>query len=146
MHNVVSLIGNLGADPEIRYTQAGDPIANLRIAVSDYFTDSSGTKQQRTYWFTCVAFRKTAEIIANYCHKGSKVGIVGRLTTRDWEAKDGTKRTSTEILINDLELLSRKENGDITTSPNRSYNKPAPPIPPPTPTPLNDEEDDEIPF
>jgi len=71
---------------------------------------------------------------------------VGRLTTRDWQAKDGTKRTSTEILINDLELLSRKQNEDITTSPNRSYNKPAPPIPPPTPTPLNDEENDDIPF
>jgi single-strand DNA-binding protein len=109
MVNSVTLIGNVGADPDIRYAANGTCIANLRLAVNDFYNDSAGQKVQKTYWFNMAAFAKTAEVVANYVSKGSKIGIVGKLIQREYQAKDGTNRSVVEIRIDSLELLGKKD-------------------------------------
>lgn len=155
MHNTVSLIGNLGADPEVRYLPDGKPVANLRLAVSDFYKDRNGVRQQKTYWFTCVAWNKNAEILSEYTRKGSKIAITGRLTTREWQDQTGAKRVNTEIIINDLELLSRIHNDEEaahsqTQRPQagRTASSASPPPPPPSSS-VSDTSyapDDDIPF
>lgn len=110
--NKVIAIGNLGQDPDIRFLPSGNPVANFSIAVSESWTDkNSGQKQERTEWIKCVAFNKLAEIIQQYVHKGSKVYIEGKLQTRKWQAQDGTDRYSTEVVINDMQMLDSKNGG-----------------------------------
>ncbi len=111
MHNIVSIIGNLGADPDIKYSANGTAIANLRIAVNDYRKDQNGNSQQQTYWFSAVAFGKTAEIVGQFTSKGHKIGIIGKLVQREWEDQGGNKRSSVEIRIDSVELLSGTGNG-----------------------------------
>ncbi len=144
MHNVVSLIGNLGADPELRYLQDGKPVANIRLAVSDYYKDKNGERQQKTYWFTCVAWNKNAEVLSKYTQKGSKIAVIGKLTTREWEDQNGNKRVNTEVIVNDIELLSRMQNGDETKAPQQPKQMRMTPAPPP-PTD-NVLENEDIPF
>lgn len=96
--NRVTIIGRLGADPEMRYTQSGTAIANVSIATSESWKDKSGQQQVRTEWHRVVFFGKLAEIAGQYLRKGSKVYIEGRLQTREWE-KDGIKRYTTEIVV-----------------------------------------------
>lgn len=105
MLNHVCIAGNLGADPELRYSQAGLAIANLNIAVNEHFKDSNGEPQKRTHWFRATAFGRTAEIAGEYLHKGSKVGIGGKLVQRTWQDDQGNNRSSVEIRIDQLELL-----------------------------------------
>jgi len=111
MFNRVMLIGNLGADPDIKFSGNGTAIANMRLAVNDNRKDASGQTIQNTYWFTAVAFGKTAEVISSYCSKGSKVGIDGKLIQREWEDNSGQKRSSVEIRVDHIELLSGQNNG-----------------------------------
>lgn len=104
--NKVILIGNLGADPEVRYTQSNTAIANISIATSETWKDKqTGEPREQTEWHRCVAYRRLAEIAGEYLKKGSKVYVEGRLQTRKWQGQDGVERYTTEIVINDLQML-----------------------------------------
>ncbi|MCX8044354.1 MAG: single-stranded DNA-binding protein [Desulfobacterota bacterium] len=106
--NKVILIGRLGRDPEIRYTPSGTAVANFSVATS--FKPKEG--EEKTEWHRCVAFGRTAEVCGQYLHKGSQVYVEGRLQTRDWEDKDGNKRSTTEVLIERMQMLGSKGERD----------------------------------
>lgn len=107
--NKVILIGNLGKDPEIRYSASGNTVCNFRIATTDTWNDKqSGQKKDRTEWHTIVVFNKLASIVQQYLKKGSRVYIEGRLQTRKWQAKNGQERYITEIVASDIQLLDFK--------------------------------------
>jgi len=103
--NKVILIGRLGGDPEVRYTNTGTAVANFNMATSTNFTDKSGQKSERTEWHRIVAFGKLGEICGEYLAKGKQVYIEGRLQTRDWEDRDGNKRKTTEIVATSMQML-----------------------------------------
>ncbi len=103
--NKVILIGNLGADPELRYTPSGQPVANFRIATSESWVDKQGQKQERTEWHRIVAWGKLAELCGEYLAKGRQVFIEGKLQTRQWEDRDGQKRFTTEIQAREITFL-----------------------------------------
>jgi len=110
--NKVTLLGNVGKDPEIRSSASGVMVANLTLATSDRFQDAQGGWQDRTEWHTLVAFKRTAEIVRDYVKKGSKLYIEGKLQTRSWDDKEsGAKKYRTEIIVNELVLLSGREEG-----------------------------------
>ena len=109
--NKVILLGNLGADPEVRYTNTGTAVANFRIATNERWNDKNGATQERTEWHNIVAWGKLAEICGKYLKKGRSVYVEGRLQTRSWDDKDGQKRYSTEIISDRIELLGRREGG-----------------------------------
>mgnify|MGYP006279014519 CR=1 len=113
--NKVILVGNLGADPEIRYTQNGSAVANLRLATSEQWRDKqTGENQERTEWHRVVMFGRLGEIAGEYLKKGSKVYIEGKLQTRKWQAQDGSDRYSTEVVANEMQMLdSRGGGGDF---------------------------------
>jgi single-strand DNA-binding protein len=111
MVNKVILIGRLGADPEVRYTQEGMMVTNLRVATNEYRKDKSGERVDRTEWHRVVAFGKLAEICGNYLSKGRLVFIEGSLRTRQWEDKEGNKRSTTEIMANNMQMLESKGGG-----------------------------------
>ncbi len=106
--NKVILIGRLGSDPELRYTPNGDAVANFRIATDRVWKDREGNQQGKTEWHRIVAWRKLAEICGEYLKKGSHVYIEGRLETRSWEDKNGNKRSVTEIITNQMQMLGAK--------------------------------------
>ena len=113
--NKVILIGNLGSDPEVKYTTSGVPVANLNLATNESWTDKSGEKQERTEWHRLVFWRKLAEIVGQYLRKGSKIYVEGRLETRSWDdAQSGQKRYTTEIVVNDMQMLDGR--GDAMES------------------------------
>jgi single-strand DNA-binding protein len=108
--NKVILIGNVGKDPEIRSTPNGVMVANLTLATSDRFQDQQGNWQDRTEWHNLVSFKRTAEIVRDYVKKGSKLYIEGKIQTRSWDDKEsGQKRYRTEIIVNELVLLSSRD-------------------------------------
>jgi len=107
--NKVILIGNLGADPEVRYTQSSQAIANLSVATSESWKDKqTGEQREQTEWHRVVCYRRLAEIAGEYLKKGSKVYIEGRLQTRKWQGQDGQDRYTTEIVCNDLQMLDSR--------------------------------------
>ncbi len=108
MINKVILVGRLGADPEVRYTQDGTMVTNLRIATSEQWKDKNGERVERTEWHRVVTFRRLAEICGNYLSKGSLVYIEGRIQTRAWDDKEGNKRYTTEIIALTMQMLDRK--------------------------------------
>jgi single-strand DNA-binding protein len=105
--NKVLLIGNLGADPELRYTPSGAAVANFTMATREQWTSKEGEKQDRTEWHRIVAWRRLGEICGEYLHKGSLVYIEGRLQTRSWEDRDGNKRYTTEIIALGMQMLDK---------------------------------------
>lgn len=109
--NKVILIGNLGADPELRYTQTGQAVANLRIATNERWTDKDGAQQERTEWHRVVVWGRQAENCEKYLSKGRQVYIEGKLQTRDWDDRDGNKRYSTEIVAQNVQFLSGGSGG-----------------------------------
>jgi single-strand DNA-binding protein len=110
--NKVIIVGNLGADPEMRYTANGSAVANLRLATTDSWKDKqTGEQQERTEWHRVVLFTKLAEIAGEYLKKGSKAYIEGRLQTRKWQGQDGQDRYTTEIVANDMQMLDSKSEG-----------------------------------
>jgi single-strand DNA-binding protein len=116
--NKVTLIGNVGKDPEIRSSASGVMVANFTLATSDRFQDAQGNWQDRTEWHTLVAFKRTAEIVRDYVKKGSKLYIEGKLQTRSWDDKEtNVKKYRTEIIVNDLVLLSSREEGGGASRP-----------------------------
>lgn len=108
----VMLIGNLGKDPEIRYTPTGTPVANFSVATSSSFKDKQGEWQEKTEWTNIVAWQRLAEIAGEYLHKGSKVYLEGRLETQSWEDKETRKKMyKTVVVVQELLMLDRKEGG-----------------------------------
>lgn len=103
--NKVILVGRLGKDPEVKYTQGGTAVARFSLATDEVWKDQSGEKQQKTEWHNIVAWTKLAEICGQYLAKGRLVYIEGRLQTRNWEDKDGNKRTTTEIRADNMVML-----------------------------------------
>jgi single-strand DNA-binding protein len=110
--NKVILLGNVGKDPEIRSTAGGTMVASFTLATSDRQKDAQGNWQERTEWHNLKAFNRTAEIIRDYVKKGSKLYVEGKITTNSWDDKEsGQKRYRTEIIVNDLSLLSGRDDG-----------------------------------
>jgi single-strand DNA-binding protein len=119
--NKVILIGNLGKDPEVKYTQGGMPVAKFSIATNERFKDKDGQWQDRTEWHNIVAFQRLAEIVGEYLKKGGKCFIEGSLRTSSWDDKEtGQKKYKTEIIANDLVMLSGRGEGAGDDSGGRS--------------------------
>lgn len=104
--NKAMIIGNLGGDPEVRYTQSGAAVANFSIATNETWVDKAGKKQERTEWHRIVVFGKLAESCGKYLAKGRSVYVEGRIQTRNWEGKDGKQNYTTEIIASTVEFLS----------------------------------------
>jgi single-strand DNA-binding protein len=108
MVNKALLIGRLGADPEVRYTPDGMMVTNFRLATDLQWKDKNGEKLQKTEWHRIVAYGKLAEICSNYLSKGKLIFVEGRIQTRSWEDKDGVKRSTTEIIAANMQMLDSK--------------------------------------
>ncbi len=109
--NKVMLIGNVGQDPEMKYTPQGTPVVSFSLATNESYKDQNGQLIERTEWHRCVAWRKAAETIGQYVHKGSKLYVGGKLQTRSWDDKEGNKRYTTEIVVDDFMFLDSKGAG-----------------------------------
>lgn len=138
--NKCMLIGNLGADPELRYTQGGDAVLNMRLAVNERWRDKSGEQKERAEWCTVVMWGKRAEALANHLAKGQSVYVEGSLSTRQWEDKDGNKRWTTEIRARDLLFLGGKGDGGQRQDRREQRRPPSDELPP------DDFGDDDVPF
>ena len=149
--NKVILVGNLGKDPEIKYTASGAAIANLTIATSESWNDKqSGEKVEKTEWHRVVAFQRLAEIMGEYLRKGSQVYIEGKLQTRKWQDQNGQDRWTTEVVANDMQMLGARGGegggqpqgggGGFRKNPEQQQQAPA------KPAFDNDFADDDIPF
>jgi len=101
------LIGNLGRDPEVRYTGSGAAVANFTLATNEVWTNKEGRREEHTEWHRIVVFGKTAEVCREYLKKGRQVYLEGRLQTRQWEDREGNKRTTTEIVASNIVFLGR---------------------------------------
>ncbi|MFV1984858.1 MAG: single-stranded DNA-binding protein [Thiohalomonadales bacterium] len=120
--NKVILIGNLGADPEVKYMPSGGAVANVTIATSESWKDkNTGEQVDKTEWHRVVFFRRLAEIVGEYLKKGSKVYIEGKLQTRKWQDKNGADRWTTEIVANEMQMLDSRGTGG-TADFNQSQN------------------------
>lgn len=110
--NKVILVGNLGNEPEIRYTPSGSAVATLSIATTESWKDKqSGSMTEHTEWHRVVFFNRLAEIVGEYLHKGSKVYVEGRLRTRKWQDKNGVEKYTTEIVASEMQILDSKSGG-----------------------------------
>lgn len=139
--NKVIIVGNLGRDPEIRYTPDGTAVANFSVATSEEWKDkASGERREKTEWHRIVAFRRLGEICGEYLSKGKQVYIEGKLQTRSWE-KDGVTRYTTEIVANQMQMLGPKGSGAGGSGGGGGYNGPVP-----GPAYPDDQGDDDIPF
>ena len=122
--NKVILIGNLGRDPEVRYSPSGSAVANVTLATSESWKDKySGEKQEKTEWHRVVFFGRLAEIAGEYLKKGSQVFVEGRLQTRKWQDKEGKDRYTTEIVANEMQMLGSRGGAGV---PNDSFNQDQP--------------------
>lgn len=110
--NKVILIGNLGADPEVRFTPGGQAVANFRIATSDSWTDKNGQKQERTEWHRIVVWGKLAELCGEYLKKGRQCFVEGRLQTREWTDKENRKNYTTEVVASSVTFLGGRDAGE----------------------------------
>ena len=155
--NKVMLIGNLGADPEVRYTAGGAAVANVTLATAESWRDKeSGEQQERTEWHRIVFFSRLAEIVGEYLKKGSQVYVEGRLQTRKWQDRDGNDRYTTEIVASEMQMLGSRggggsssggfsnegQSGDARSSSNANTNQSSSP----KQEPPMDDFDDDIPF
>ena len=143
--NKVILIGNLGADPEVRHLQNGASVANFRIATSETYKDKqTGEKREQTEWHSIVAWRGLAEITERYLRKGSKVYVEGKLRTRQWQDKDGNTRYTTEIHADEMTMLDRAAGEGMVAPRPAQAAAPATPVSAPQPAAAGDEDD--LPF
>ncbi|MBI4042039.1 MAG: single-stranded DNA-binding protein [Deltaproteobacteria bacterium] len=122
--NKVIIVGNLGADPEVRYTNTGSAVANFNVATTENWTDkTTGQRQEKTEWHRVVAWGKLAQVCGEYLRKGRQVYVEGRLQTRSWEDKEGAKRYTTEVVANTVQFLgSAPDKGGEKVSPPSSSN------------------------
>lgn len=109
LRNKVQLIGHLGMDPEVKNLESGKTLAKLSIATTERYTNSKGEKVSDTQWHNLIAWGKTAEIAEKFLKKGSEVAVEGKLTSRSYEDKEGTKRYITEVIIHEILLLDSKD-------------------------------------
>ena len=109
--NKVILVGNLGRDPETRYTTNGDAVTNIRLATTDTWKDKNGEKQERTEWHNVVFYGRQAEIAGEYLKKGRQIYVEGRIQTRKWQDKEGQDRYTTEIIADRMQMLGTREGG-----------------------------------
>jgi single-strand DNA-binding protein len=122
--NKVMLIGNLGRDPEVRSTASGVKVSNFSIATTESFTDRNGQKQDRTEWHNIVMWRGLAELAEKYLRKGAQIYVEGKLQTRSWDDQNGNKRQTTEVVVDNLVMLGRREGGrDGGDDGGRSFNR-----------------------
>jgi single-strand DNA-binding protein len=137
--NKVILVGNVGQDPEVKYTPSGVPVARVSLATNERFKDGNDQWQDRTEWHSIVAWQRLAEIVGEYVRKGTKLYIEGKLQTTSWQDRQsGEKKYRTEIVARDLVLLGSRENGQNTAAQaagHGSVTEPAPAV-----------VDDDIPF
>jgi single-strand DNA-binding protein len=131
MINTVTIVGNLGQDPEIRYTANGVPVASFTVAVNEAYKGKDGQKVKKVHWFRVSAFQRLAEIVAEYCTKGSKVGVRGQLQQRTWQDSEGMNHSIVEIRARELELLNGKNDNQTVQE---------------AELPLAAAEDDDVPF
>lgn len=136
--NKVILVGNLGRDPEVRYTRSGTAVATLNVATTASWTDQNGQRQDRTEWHRVVAWSKLAEIAKEYLSKGRQVYIEGRLQTRSWDDRDGNKRYTTEVVAEQMLMLGGRGGGEFAREPTSA---PEPEIPEPF-----EASEDDVPF
>jgi single-strand DNA-binding protein len=106
--NRIMIIGNVGTDPEMRFTPSGTPVTSFRVATSRVYTTSEGERKQETEWFTVVAWKKQAESCNQFLSKGQRVYVEGSLRTRSWEGRDGQKRVTVEVIANRVLFLDRQ--------------------------------------
>ena len=119
--NQINIIGNLGKDPELRYTPSGDAVCNFSVAVTEKYKNKQGEPQEETEWFNVVVWRNLAEICGKYLTKGKPVYIGGKIKTRSYDDRDGNKRYMTELVASNMEMLGSK--GDSGMSPNAVANQ-----------------------
>jgi single-strand DNA-binding protein len=125
--NKVILLGRLGQDPELKYTPGGAAVCNFSVATTEAWTDKQGAKQEKTEWHRIVVWGKLAELCNQYLAKGRQAFIEGRLQTRNWDDKDGTKRYTTEIMASTVQFIGGATTGaNNTTNVDKSYNQAAP--------------------
>ncbi len=117
--NKVMLIGNLGSDPEMRFTPNGNPVTSFRVAANRVYTTSEGERKEETEWFSVVVWGKLAEQCNQFLTKGRLVYAEGRLSTRSWEGQDGQKRYRTEVVANQVSFLDRQGGGGAPSAENR---------------------------
>ena len=123
--NKVILVGNLGADPEVRYMPNGDAVANIRMATTESWKDkNTGEKKELTEWHRIVFYRRLAEIVDTYLKKGSAIYVEGRIRTRKWQDKEGQERYTTEIEANEMQMLGGTKSGGKSDSNTGSNNNP----------------------
>ena len=122
--NKVSLIGNLGADPETRYTTSGDAVTNIRLATTETWKDkNSGAQKEATEWHRVVFYGRLAEVAGQYLKKGSQVYIEGKIKTRKWQDKDGQDRYTTEIQAGEMKMLGGRQDGNHSQASQRAQNE-----------------------
>jgi single-strand DNA-binding protein len=143
--NKVILVGRLGKDPEMRYSQAGEAIANMTVATSERRKDANGMRVENTEWHRVVMFKQLAEIAEKYLKKGALVYIEGALKTRKWTNKDGVEQYATEIIANQMQMLGGKQDGEGGGKPVAPASRPAA-RPASQPAANFDDMDDAIPF
>ncbi len=138
--NKVILIGNLGKDPELRYTPGGQAVASFSLATSEKWRDKDGVMQDKTEWHNIVVWGRQAEIAKEYLAKGRPVYLEGRIQTRSWDDKDGNKRYTTEIVVQRMQFLGGRDQAGSGGGTGEGK--------PPEPPPANDisGEDDDLPF
>ncbi len=150
--NKVILIGNLGQDPDVRYMPNGNAVANVTLATSESWKDkNTGEMQERTEWHRLVFFRRLGEIVGEYCKKGSKIYVEGKLQTRKWQDKNGQDRYTTEIVVDQMQMLDSRGAGGSAqftqTTGTGNGGRPAQNSAPSSPAPAPDADfDDDIPF
>ena len=145
--NKVILIGNLGNDPDIRYTASGAAVANISLATAESWKDkNTGEKQERTEWHRVVFFGRLAEIVGEYLRKGSQVYVEGRLQTRKWQDKEGKDRYTTEIVANEMQMLGSRSAGSASFDQSSPVAESAAMDQSPPSQKTNDDFDDDIPF
>ncbi len=144
--NKVIFIGRLVRDPEIRYTKSGTSVANFSVANNRTYVQG-GEKKELTSFFNCIAWSKLGEVIVQYCKKGQRIGVEGKLQQRSWEDQNGNKRSTVEVVVDNFQFLSAKGEGAGSGEFSNEPPEPAPDIPA-APGDLNDNpfSDDDIPF
>ena len=116
MVNKVILIGNVGADPDVRYLDGGVAVANIRLATTERYKNKNGENIEQTEWHNVVLWRGLAEIVEKYVKKGMRLYIEGRLRTRSWDDQNGIKRYTTEIFADNMQMLSRADDNNMASS------------------------------
>ena len=110
--NKVQIIGNLGADPEMRFTANGRAVATMNVACNRRYTTQDGDSREETEWVRVVAWAKLAELVSQYLSKGSQVYVEGRMQTREWQDREGQRRFTTEVVARDVQFLDRRGGGN----------------------------------